>query len=319
MVKNLIFMEPIYKDYIWGGVRLKTELKKNTFYDKVAESWEIAANSNGNCKIVNKEFRNKTLYDLFTDKTIKEEVFGKKCFNMPEFPLLIKFIDANDNLSVQVHPDDIYAQNIGFFNGKSEMWYIMDCDKKSKLIGGLNTKLNYDQLKESINNNNIKKYLNYIDVKKGDCIYIPSGLIHSILKDNLICEIQQNCDITYRVYDWDRLGKDGKPREMHKEEALEVIKSDLKPEVKHTDNDKKIQNIVINKYFKVDKINCNDIFCDVSNDSTFYAMIVVEGKGCIYTDTQNITIEKGNCFLIPSTLGKYKIIGKLEILKVSIV
>lgn len=318
-MNNLIFMEPVYKDYIWGGNRLKEQLNKKTPYERTAESWEISANASGNCKILNEEYKGSTLADLFSDTEIRKEIFGTKCDNMKEFPILIKFIDAKDNLSIQVHPDDEYAQKIGMLNGKNEMWYIIDCEENSQLIGGLSKKLNNEELKYAIDNNEIKNYLNYIEVKKGDCIYIPAGTLHAILRNNFICEIQQNSDTTYRVYDWDRVDKDGVGRKLHKKEASETIKTDIKPEVKHTDNNETLQNIVKNKYFEVYKINCTDNFEDSTNSESFYTMNVVNGNGSIETDFQKINIKIGDSFIIPSTLGRYKISGKIEILRTNIV
>lgn len=315
---NLIFMEPIYKDYIWGGNRLKEKLNKNTPYDTTAESWEISANSNGDCKILNKEYNKKTLSNLFNDNEVKEKIFGTKCVNMKEFPILIKFIDAKNNLSIQVHPDDEYAQSIGLPNGKNEMWYIMDCEADSKIVGGLNKQLNHQELTNALNNNTIKDYLNYINVKKGDSIYISAGTLHAILENNFICEIQQNSDTTYRVYDWDRIGNDGKPRELHKKQATETIKTGIIPNVKSTDNGEKYQKIVENEYFEVYKINCVDIFEDYSNEESFYTMNVVSGNGIIETESQKLDIKIGDSFIIPATLGKYKISGKVEILKTNI-
>ena len=315
---NLIFMEPIYKDYIWGGNRLKEKLNKNTPYDTTAESWEISANSNGDCKILNKEYNKKTLSNLFNDNEVKEKIFGTKCVNMKEFPILIKFIDAKNNLSIQVHPDDEYAQSIGLPNGKNEMWYIMDCEADSKIVGGLNKQLNHQELTNALNNNTIKDYLNYINVKKGDSIYISAGTLHAILENNFICEIQQNSDTTYRVYDWDRIGNDGKPRELHKKQATETIKTGIIPNVKSTDNGEKYQKIVENEYFEVYKINCLDIFEDYSNKESFYTMNVVSGNGIIETESQKLDIKIGDSFIIPATLGKYKISGKVEILKTNI-
>lgn len=317
-MKNLIFMEPVYKDYIWGGNRLKEQLNKNTSYNRTAESWEISANSNGNCKVLNEEYKDTTLADLFNNTEIKEEIFGSKCLNMKEFPLLIKYIDAKDNLSIQVHPDDEYAQSIGQPNGKNEMWYIMDCEDNSQIVGGLKQKLSNRELKEAVDNNEIKNNLNYINVKRGDSIYIPAGTLHAILKNNLICEIQQNSDTTYRVYDWDRIDKNGIGRQLHKKEASETIKPELIPDVKHTDNEEVYQKIVENEYFEVYKINCIDEFEDYTNEETFYTMNVVNGNGIIETDSQKLEIKKGDSFIIPASAGKYCIKGNLELLKTSI-
>lgn len=318
-MNKIIFLEPIFKDYIWGGTRLKEELNKKTKYKRTAESWEISSNSNGNCRILNKEFKNKTLKDLFEENTLKREIFGNKCIYMNEFPLLIKYIDAKDDLSIQVHPDDNYARQKGLLNGKNEMWYIMDSSSDSKIIAGLKEKINKSELEKIINKDEIKNYINYIKVRKGDSIYIPAGTIHAILKNNLICEIQQNCDTTYRVYDWDRKEKNGKGRELHKKEAIETINFKNIPEIIHTENRKIYQKIVKNKYFEVYKINCINTFEDCSNDESFYAMNVVNGTGYIKTEKETIKLMKGDSFIIPSKLGKYVINGKIEILKSYIV
>lgn len=312
---NIIFMEPVYKNYIWGGEKLKNKFNKNTPFERTAESWEISSNKNGACKIKNEEYEGKTLKDLFEDDNIKEEIFGKKSKKLKEFPLLIKFIDAKDNLSIQVHPDDEYAKKIGLESGKTEMWYIIECEENGKIIGGLNTKLTKNELKNAIENDNIKKYLKYIDIKQGDSIYIPAGTVHAILKNTLICEIQQNSDTTYRVHDWDRKDKDGKKRQLHKKEAIETIKSENVPTIIHTTEKLPCQKIVESKFFEVEKINCDEIYEDCSNLNTFYAINVLDGKSVLETATNKYKIEKGDSFLVPATLGKYKIEGKIQFLK----
>ena len=163
------------------------------------------------------------------------------------------------------------------------MWYIMECKDNGKIIGGLNAKLTKSELKDAIENDNIKDYLNYLDIKKGDSIYIPAGTVHAILKNTLICEIQQNSDITYRVYDWDRKDKDGKGRQLHKKEAIETINTKNETSIIHSTKKLEIQKIVKSKFFEVEKINCNNIFEDVSNSTTFFAINVVEGEGSIET------------------------------------
>lgn len=312
---NIIFLEPVYKDYIWGGEKLKNNFKKNTPFEKTAESWEISCNENGICKIKNEEYKGKTLKELFEDIKVKEKIFGKKLKNVKEFPLLIKLIDAKDNLSVQVHPNDEDAKKIGMENGKTEMWYIIECEENGKIIGGLNTKITNEQLKNIIENNDIKNYLNYISIKKGDCIYIPAGTIHAILKNTLICEIQQNSNVTYRVYDWDRKDKEGKGRILHKKEAIETIKTNNFPQIIHTTDKLKCQNIVDSKFFCVEKINCENNYEEYSDSNTFFAINVLNGEGILKTNTNEYKIEKGDSFLIPSKLGKYEIKGKIQFLK----
>ena len=316
---NVIFMEPVYKDYIWGGNRLKEEMGKNTPYEKTAESWEISSNENGVCVIKNEEYKGKNLNDLFNDEKIKESIFGKKCNSLKTFPILIKLIDAKDKLSVQVHPDDEYAKKIGFPNGKNEMWYVVSCGKDAQIIGGLKENVTKEQLKEIIENDEIKKYLNYINIKQGDSIYIPANTVHAILQDILVCEIQQNSDITYRIYDWDRKDKNGNSRALHKKEAIEVIDPKKAPIIVHENKEEMCQKVVECDFFNVEKIDCKDCYKDTSNIDTFYTITVIEGEGILETSSNKYQIKKGESCLIPATLGEYKIEGKIKFLKAYVV
>ena len=265
---NIIFTEPIYKDYIWGGKKLKEKLNKNTPYKKTAESWEISTNKNGISKIKNEEYKGQTLKKLFENQELREKIFGKRTKELKEFPLLIKFIDAKENLSIQVHPDDKYAKQNGLDSGKTEMWYVIECKENAQIIGGLNTKISKEELEKIIENNQIKEYLNYIDIKSGDSIYIPAGTIHAILEDTLICEIQQNSDTTYRVYDWDRKDKEGKERQLHKKEAIETIKTENIPTIVYTTEELESQKIMKSEFFEVEKINCREYYEDCSDTNT---------------------------------------------------
>ena len=311
---NLIFMEPVFKDYLWGGNRLKNELHKKSDLEITAESWEISSNKNGDCKIINEEYRDLTLSELYERKDLREPIFGSKCIDIEEFPLLVKYIDAKQNLSIQVHPDDEYAKTIGLPNGKNEMWYIMDCENNSKIIAGLNKNLEKQELAEIIKNDRIKDYLNYTDIKKGDSIYISAGTVHAILGGVLICEIQQNSDTTYRVYDWDRKDKNGNSRELHKEQAINTIKPNIIPEVIH-ENLESNQIIASNKYFEVEKINISGDFIDESDTNTFFIINVVDGEGKVKTKREEIKLIKGDSFLVPATIGKYEFEGTMQILK----
>lgn len=311
---DIIFLKPVYKDYIWGGTRLKQEFNKNTPYEKTAESWEVSTNKNGKSIIINGEWKDKDLDELFNNQETKESIFGKRCLQMEKFPLLIKFIDADDNLSVQVHPNDEFAKRYENDSGKTEMWYILDCKENAKLICGLNENAKKENIKEILKNGEIKKYLKYVDVQKGDSIYIPSGTVHAILSGILICEIQQNSDLTYRIYDWDRVGKDGKPRELHIDKAVDVIDFNSKAE-KIESNGQNVQEIMKTKYFNVDKIKIEYIYTDNSNIDTFYAISITEGNGKIYYADKEINIKKGDNFIVPAKLGEYKIEGNIELLK----
>lgn len=312
---DILFLEPAYKNYIWGGNRLKKEFDKNTPYEITAESWEISTNKNGNSIVVNGDFKGKKLQELFEMTDCKSDIFGEKCIKKDRFPILIKFIDAKNNLSVQVHPDDIYAQKNENDIGKSEMWYIMDCPKDAKIICGLDETIKTkQQLKDIINSGNIKEYLQYIDIEKGDSIYIPAGTIHAITSGILICEIQQNSDLTYRVYDWDRVDKNGNSRELHIKQAIDVINLKNKA-IKVKTKVKEYQKILDTGNFKVDKLNINGKYLAESNEDTFYAINILDGEGRIYWNNKEHKIKKGDSFIIPANIGKYKISGNLIALK----
>ena len=311
-----IFFEPIYKDYIWGGNRLKNDLQKNTPFEKTAESWEISSNKNGETIIQNGEYQGKTIATIWEDKETRKKLFGTKTENLEKFPLLVKFIDAETNLSVQVHPDDIYAKERENSFGKTEMWYIIDCKPEAQIIYGLKKGISKKELPNILTSKKIVEYLNFVNVEPGDCIYIPSGTIHAILGDTLICEIQQNSDLTYRVYDWERVGKDGKPRELHTQKAIDVTQVEQELKIEKTKAMKTGKKEIINSpYFKIDKLKIENNFTEESNLETFFILNVVKGNGGIKVQEREYSLKLGDSFIIPSNLGKYELKGNLEILK----
>lgn len=309
-----MFLEPVYKNYIWGGTRIKNNLQKNTPYEKTAESWEISANKNGQTIIKNGAYKGKTITELF-NSNLKDTIFGTKCNEMDVFPLLIKFIDAENNLSVQVHPDDEYAKKFENDIGKTEMWYIMDCQDNCELILGLDEKVTNENKSELLTQKNIEGYLKKVKIHKGDIIYIPSGTVHAILSGAFICEIQQNSDITYRLYDWNRVGADGKPRELHLQKALDVIKVKTDASINTTPSIEGKHRILEFSKFKVDKIKVNNEFTDTINNESFCTMNVVNGKGTLIYKEETFELKIGDGFILPANLGEYKIQGNLEILE----
>lgn len=311
---ELLFMKPIYKDYIWGGTRLKEIFGKDSPFEMTAESWEISTNDAGLSAV--KNLNEMTLKELFDDKTKREEIFGTKTESMDKFPLLIKFIDAKDNLSVQVHPDDKYASQFEQDTGKTEMWYVMDCDEEASIICGMKETVKQEEIADIILKGNIRNNLKQVPIHKGDVIYIPSGTVHAILKGTLICEIQQNSNLTYRVYDWDRIGKDGKPRELHIQKAIDVIKQNAKHSITSTNGQEEVCKTVIDcDYFKVDSVKIKSNYQASSNKESFEAYMVVEGNGIIKTNGKEYEIRLGDSFIVPAILGEYEIKGELKLLK----
>lgn len=310
-----IFLKEIYKDYLWGGTKLKEKYNKNTDLDIVAESWEICANENGDNIILNGKYKNMLLSELFNNMDLKESIFGTKCRNMKKFPILIKFIDAKKDLSIQVHPNDEYALKNENSYGKNEAWYIVDCPSNASIICGL--KDTEKSVKEILDSDDIEKYLNYVNVKKGDTIYIPAGLVHAIKENIIICEIQQNSNVTYRIYDYDRVDKNGEKRQLHTKQAIDVVNQNIKPQI-ISENGNNKQELITNEYFKIKKIDIEDEYKDCSTNDSFFAVNVVEGNGKLFCNNNVFEITQGNSFIIPANLGEYLLKGKMKILITSI-
>lgn len=313
---------PIYKNYIWGGRNLQ-KLGKSIPNEKVAESWEISCHPEGISFISNGKFKNILLTDLI--KKFGRDIIGSK---LPEkylqrFPLLIKFIDANDKLSVQVHPDDEYAMiHENGECGKNEVWYIISSKPGSKIIYGTLPGVTKEVFSAAIKDNKIEKCLKEIEVFPGDTINIPAGLIHSIGEGILLVEIQQNSNITYRVYDYDRKDKDGNKRDLHINKAIEATNFNIKTinqKVKgleiNIDNFSKKCYKVANECFSVELYDINGMIEEKANGDKFYIYIFLEGNAEIYYDKGKIKVFKGDSILIPANLGKYVFSGKFKALK----
>lgn len=311
-----LFFDPIYKSIIWGGRNLEKIFNRSLPEGKIAESWEISSHGKDNSVIINGEFKGKNLSELLNK--FGSKLVGKKC-SSKNFPLLIKLIDANDKLSVQVHPDNEYAKIHDNDLGKTEMWYIIDAKPNAKLICGIKSGTTKKQFEEAIKNNTLNECLNYVDVKKGDVIFIPSGTVHAILDGIVIAEIQQNSDTTYRVYDWGRVGKDGKPRELHVEKALDVINFEYKGSVEKISTKKEEgfehANLINCEFFNVDKIHVFNNYKDKTDGSTFFAYTCIEGSGKLKYKDNYFDIKGGTSFLIPADNLKFEITGNLQLLK----
>jgi len=311
-VQNIIKLSPIFKNYIWGGTKLKEEFNKITNLDKVAESWELACHINGTNLIENTQT---SLKQYLLDNP---KVLGKNAQKFDNFPILIKLIDAKDNLSIQVHPSNEYAQNHHNSYGKTEFWYVIDCKPDSYLYYGFNKKVSKEEFKERIENNTILEILNKVPIKKGDTFFIESGTVHAICKDTLIAEIQQNSDITYRIYDYNRLDKDGQKRELHIDKAIDVTSFDIpatiQPQV--IENTEIYTKTFLTKsdYFEVYKYNIKEK-CGLCTDiNSFASLLILDGEGKINYSNTFIDFKKGDSFFIPADLGNYEIYGNTEIL-----
>lgn len=307
---KLFKMNPVFKDYLWGGSKLKDIYKKNSPYDVTAESWEIASHKNGESTVCGGEDDGKTIKELIS--AYKEKLLGDKIYNGDDtvFPLLIKLIDAKDNLSVQVHPNDEYAAE--FENGergKTEMWYVMEADVGAKLIYGFKHDISKEDFEASIKNNTLLEHVNYVECKKGDCFFIPSGMLHAIGKGLLIAEIQQNSDTTYRVYDYDRRDANGNARELHIGKAVEV--TTLKSSAGNEYAKEKDGVLVKCDYFTTEKITLNGEFTYMVNKDRFETLVVCDGTAVINDEV----CSKGDSLLVPAYAGKIKMTGNAVVLK----
>ncbi|MBN1470064.1 MAG: mannose-6-phosphate isomerase, class I [Fusobacteriaceae bacterium] len=311
----------VFKEKIWGGNKFKTLLNMEIPKNKnIGESWEITCHKNGMSVVENGELSGKTLEELiysYKDKLLGEEIY-KKYGN--KFPLLIKYLDVNDRLSVQVHPSDEYALRVEGEFGKSESWYIIDASEDAKLIMGLASGMSKEKFLEKVKNNNFDDLFNIISVKKGDFIYVEPGVVHASLEGSVvICETQQNSDTTYRIYDFDRI-VDGEKRELHIDKAVEVIEFNKNPFISRENERKiiqnqntKIQNLTRNEYFNIDKINVSGIYKDTTYKN-FVILSILDGEGKIIFNNNKYKLEKGDTYFIPANL-EVEFEGELEILK----
>lgn len=311
----LLLKAPL-KDYLWGGTRLKDEFGFETDKEKAAEAWVLSCHKDGNSIVRNGEFSGQTLQEVIN--LWGKDVLGKKADSFTYFPILIKLIDAKDRLSVQVHPDDEYAlKNEGEY-GKTEMWYVVDCDEGAQLIYGFNQNISQGEFLERISNNNLSPVLNYVPVKKGDVFFIEAGTLHAIGKGILIAEVQQNSNTTYRVSDYGRLGADGKPRKLHIKQALEVTKT-KKPDIPYGNVGDvtlypfgTVRELAKCEYFTTELINLDGNVGIYDNDS-FISLLVLDGEVAISYPGGMMRLKKGDSVFIPAGL-KIRLTGAAEII-----
>ncbi len=310
--------KPIYQKKIWGGKHLAKIFNRDLPYEKTGESWEISQYNNYISLVENGPLRGISLAELM--KNNQEKLLGKniKLNANDKFPLLIKFIDANQQLSVQVHPSDKTALRSADEQGKTEIWYIVAAKPGSELIFGLNQDLDRSYLKKAINNKKLSEYLQRVKVKAGDSYFIPAGTVHAIGSGILIAEIQQSSDTTFRLYDWGRVGKDGKPRTLHIERALDVINYRAKQKkqklLTHTTDEWQTTFLATSPYFVTEKINLNGIYHIKSNGEHFYILIATQGTAELKFNDKLINFSAGETVLIPASIDITSLKGEIEFL-----
>src|SRR5580698_2187198 len=298
----------IYKDKIWGGHKIETYLHKDFgSLPNCGETWEISGVKSDVSVVANGALEGESLADLL--EKYQGELVGKKVYEHfgNIFPLLVKFIDANEDLSIQVHPDDELAKKRHNSFGKTEMSYVIEADPGSTLIAGFNKELTQQEYLEKFNSGHLTDVLNKEDVKAGDVFFLPAGRVHTIGKGLLIAEIQQTSDITYRIYDFDRVDDKGNKRELHVEEALAAIDYKHYPEYKTTYHPKENETVklVSCPYFTTNLIDFTESTeKDYSGLDSFVIYVCLEGAITIIHNGEAYAVKMGDCILLPKTIGK---------------
>ena len=304
----------VAKAAIWGGERLRRDWGKQSDLPCVAETWELTVREKENNVVLNGEFEGQTLAAVL-------EQWGGRAIGLAHagdrFPLLIKFIDANDRLSVQVHPDDAYAGAFENDLGKTEMWYVVEADEGAKLMMGLLPGVTTADFAAAIKAGDPEPLLCHVPVKPGDCFFIPAGMPHAIGKGILIAEIQQNCDLTYRVFDYNRRDKDGNLRELHVEKAVAVSRPFTPEEVERIrfakgQND---TDLVACPYFTVENIPLNGMQKGHISAESFAHLLCLSGSGELEANGCKIPFAKGDSIFLPAGLGAYVLNGNATLLQ----
>jgi phosphomannose isomerase type I len=314
-----IKFNPLLVQTLWGGEKIIPFKHLNSDLTQVGESWEISG-VKGNETIVSEgEFKGKKLNELVDE--LKGKLVGEANYKRfgNDFPLLIKFIDARQELSIQVHPTDELAQKRGKLRGKTEMWYIMDSDENAKLRAGMKEKITPEQYKQMVEDDTITEAIAEYKVKEGDCFFLPAGRIHSIGTGCFLAEIQQTSDVTYRIYDFKRKDKDGNYRELHTEEAAECIDYNVEPNYRTEYTPVKNEGVALVEcpYFTTAVYDLNEpMTLDYSELDSFVILIGLKGSGEITDNEGNTTtLCEGETILIPATTSEVKVTGNIKFLE----
>lgn len=314
-------LKGVSKSAIWGGRILSEKYGKMACGENIGESWELTCRTNEQSIIENGIYAGKTIGEYIKENG--EKVISQK-YKFDNFPLLIKLLNSASPLSVQVHPSDEYALINENEFGKTEMWYIMEAERDSELVIGVKD-YNTKEFKNAAKAGKLEKYLCNAKVKPGDCYFIPSGLVHAIGKGILLCEIQQNSDVTYRVYDYNRTDKNGNTRELHIDKAAEVIKEYTWEEIDTASKtyspipvSDDAETLVSCDKFTTEKIVCkfnSELFCD---DSSFLSLTCVKGNGIINFEGEQYSFSLGETYFIPAGMGGFSVSGDTEIICASV-
>ncbi len=316
-MKNLCPLKISYvaKSRIWGGENLKRMFGKENGNENIGETWELTVRDDEMSRIIGGELDGMELGEFIAKN---DGALGTK-YDGGRFPLLIKLLDASDKLSVQVHPDDAYAAANEKDPGKTEMWYILDAKPGAKIVYGLAEGMGKAEFEKAVREGNIDSAMGYVPVKKGETYFIPSGHLHAIGEGIIIAEIQQNSDLTYRVYDYDRRDDSGNTRELHVEKSLDVVRPFTEEEIEKIrfeakDEKDDADTLAHCRYFRVRHLNIDgEKELTVENDS-FASLLCIGGEGSICYGAEKLLLKAGDSFFMPAGMGQYTVNGKTEII-----
>ena len=293
-------LSPACKDYLWGGHRrLREDFGVKSGLDPLAEAWVLSCHPDGPSVLADGPYAGRTLAEYIEEAG--PEVLGTNCGRFKEFPVLIKLIDADQDLSIQVHPSDAYALEHEGQYGKTEMWVVLDAEEGASLYYGFRQEISREEFARRVADGTLTEVLRKVPVKKGDVFFIPSGTLHAIGAGLVIAEIQQNSNVTYRVFDYGRLGSDGKPRPLHVEKALAVTQLCPAPALDFG------SHLGSCRYFTTDGFEGGS--SGVCDERSFRALLVTEGQGTLSCGGEAKPIAKGQCFFLPAGSGAYRIGG----------
>lgn len=313
-------LTPAFKDYLWGGTKLREVYGKPCDFDKVAESWELSTHPAGESRVDGGAYNGLTLSQYFQQVP---QALGKNAAAFESFPVLIKLIDAKDPLSIQVHPSDEYALRVEGEYGKTEMWVIVDCEPGAFLYFGVNRPVSKEEFRQRIEDNTVLEVLNKVEVHPGDVFFIQAGTIHAIGAGILICEIQQNSNCTYRVYDYDRRGADGRPRELHIEKALDVCRLEPSDTASRLGEVKAlaggtVQQLGACKYFSTEKLIVEEALTLEVGEDSFVSLLATDGSGWVEGPENKLAFRAGDSLLVPAGAGRVRVTGRAVLVKTTV-
>ncbi len=324
-MREPFLLSPAAKDYLWGGERLNEDFSKNIGLHPLAETWECSIHPDGPSTVVSGEFAGSSLPQVLSEHP---EFLGEHYRNGKELPILIKLIDAKSDLSIQVHPDDAYAESHeGGQLGKTELWYVLDATKQASIIYGFKCDVTPSIVRNAIRNGVLEKYLYRVPIQKGDAFLINAGKVHAIGAGALIAEIQENSNLTYRLYDYDRLDKDGKKRPLHIKKALDVADLKSSGELKQPMRIRRFYNgystdsLCNCKYFYVEKVFVNTESCRkprpfTVTENSFEVFLCVDGCGTVFFADKCLMLFKGDCLFVPADSVPFSVHGTAVFLRV---